>query len=151
MRCVELFLSGLVLSGLASASDAAAPTAAAAAAGASTQQAQGYHVVEIFKGDSLPSEQLLKVLVDLGADKEKSDELIKKVDAKGKAVVVAGSKESCEDAAEHFTKIGMKTEVRPLVTSDLPSEYDESDVVVAGPTKLNELLEADDAGVLVAF
>ena len=56
------------------------------------------------------------------------------VDKDGKAVVVAGSKESCEEAAAVFHEIGMKTEVRLLSKDDLPkqetgpSEYDDSDV-----------------------
>jgi len=91
------------------------------------------------------------VLEELGADKEKSDLLVKRIGENGKAVVVAGSKESCAEAAEHFHKIGMKTEVRPLLVTDLPSEYDESDVVVAGPSTLSELLDNHPSGIMVTF
>ena len=78
------------------------------------------------------------------------------VDKKGKAVVVAGTKESCEQAAEIFHEIGMKTEVRLLSKDDIPkreagpSEYDESDVIVADGEKLNELLESGE-GLLINF
>ena len=49
-----------------------------------------------------------------------------------------------------FQKIGLKTEVRPLTESDLPSEYDDSDVIPAGAEKLGQLLEKGD-GMLVKF
>jgi len=75
---------------------------------------------------------------------------VDKIDKKGQAVVVAGPKSSCEDAAKHFTEIGMKAEVRPLKVTDVPSEYDESDVIVAGPTQMNELL-TEGNGLLVTF
>ena len=41
------------------------------------------------------------------------------VDSVGSAVVVAGSKESCDQAAELFNKIGMKTEVRQVNTDEV--------------------------------
>ena len=129
---------------------AAAAEPAAAAQAAAGQAAKGYHVVEIFNSDSVTAESLISVLEQLGATKEKAQPLIEKLDKDGKAVVVAGSAESCEEAATHFQKIGLKTEVRPLTESDLPSEYDDSDVIPAGAEKLGQLLEKGD-GMLVKF
>ena len=58
--------------------------------------------------------------------KDKALAVIQRVDQKGKAVVVAGSKSSCEDAAKYFREIGMTCEVRPLRAEDMPSEYEDS-------------------------
>lgn len=110
-----------------------------------------YHVVEVQNSDSITVEQLLEVITGkLGASKEKAMPLIERIDKYGKAVVVAGSKDACEEAAQHFTAIGLKTEVRPLSASDIPTVYDDSDVIPAGATKLKELLETGE-GVLVTF
>lgn len=96
--------------------------------------------------------QLLGVLTEkLGATKDKALAVIQRVDQKGKAVVVAGSKSSCEDAAKYFREIGMTCEVRPLRAEDMPSEYEDSDVIVAGTQRLGELIESDTAGLLVVF
>lgn len=148
---VARLLPLVMLASTTTMASAAAPAAAAQAAAAAQQAAQGYHVVELFSSESTSSDQLLKVLEELGADKEKSDLLVKRLGEQGKAVVVAGSKESCAEAAENFHKIGMKTEVRPLVVTDLPSEYDGSDVVVAGPSQLSELLDNNPAGIMATF
>jgi thiol-disulfide isomerase/thioredoxin len=125
---------------------AAAPTQAASQAAA----AQRYHVVELYNSDTTTVEALLGVMEKLGATREKAEPILEKVDKNGKAVAVLGSQQACEDAAALFHEIGMKTEVRVLKASDLPSEYDNSDVVVAGTAELNELLEGGE-GVLVAF
>jgi len=139
---------------VAAAAEAAAAAAQAAAAqqqGAAAQQAQAYHVVECFNSDDTTVEALVGVMTEkLGATKEQAAQLVDKIDKKGQAVVVAGPKSSCEDAAKHFTEIGMKAEVRPLKVTDVPSEYDESDVIVAGPTQMNELL-TEGNGLLVTF
>jgi len=130
-----------------------AVAAAAAAQAAGAQQAaaaQGYHVVEVYNSETTTAEQLLGVLKELGADQEAAMPIIEKIDKKGKAVVVAGSEKACEEAAKAFNDIGMKTEVRPLAASDVPTPYDESDVIIAGSEELQELLETG-AGVMVVF
>jgi len=148
-------LSSLLLLALpvASAMEAAAQQQPTAAAAGRPQ----YHVVELFNSDTTTLEQLLSVFEEkLGASKEKVMPLIEDIDKKGKAVVVAGTKESCESAAEYFHAIGMKTEVRLLSKDDMPkqeagpSEYDDSDVIVASAEALNELLK-DGEGLLINF
>ena len=131
---------------------AAAPAAQAqasqeAAAGA----AGGYHVVVVHNSESTSAEALVKVLTEkFNTDREKVVPLIEKIDKEGKAVVIAGSKDSCDAAALLFDEIGLKTEVRPLDATDMPSEYDNSDVVVGGAKQLTEALSKPD-GILVAF
>ena len=115
-----------------------AEPAAQAATTASAARAQ-YHVVEVQNSESTTVEALLAVLDKLGADKEKAMPIIEKIDKIGKAVVVLGTKENCDEAAELFHEIGMVTEVRQLKASDLPSPYDDSDVVSAGTAELNEV------------
>ena len=83
-------------------------------------------------------------------DREKVLPLIEKIDKEGSAVVIAGSKDSCDAAALLFDEIGLTTEVRPLDATDMPSEYDNSDVVVGGAKQLTEALSKPD-GILVAF
>ena len=142
------FASSLVLMmvGLPHVLAAAQPQAAQAA-----QAAQVYHVVEVEDSDNTSAEALVNLLTEkLGAEKDKIQVLIDKLEKKGKAVMVAGSEEACKDAAQMFIDIGMKAEVRPLSASDLPSVYDDSDVIVAGAEKLQELLQGGK-GVLVAF
>ena len=93
----------------------------------------------------------MKVLTEkFNTDREKVLPLIEKIDKEGKAVVIAGSKDSCDAAALLFEEIGLKTEVRPLDATDMPSEYDNSDVVVGGAKQLTEALSKPD-GILVAF
>jgi thiol-disulfide isomerase/thioredoxin len=122
-----------------------------AASGQQAGAADYYHVVEVFDSDSTSIDQLISVLTDkLGATEDKVQPLIGKLEKHGKAVLVAGSEESCNEAAKMFIEIGMKAEVRPLSVTDMPSEYDESDVVVAGAEKLQEVLEGGK-GALVAF
>lgn len=139
----------------AMAMEAAAQQATQQAATAAAGRAQ-YHVVELFNSDTTTLEQVLSAFAKLGASKEKVMPLIEDIDKNGKAVVVAGTKESCEEAAEYFHEIGMKTEVRLLTKDDIPkreaqpSEYDDSDVVVADADKLNEMLESGD-GLLINF
>ena len=137
---------------VASTQAAAAPAAAAAAQqAAAAEQQQQYHVVEVQDSESTSAEALLSVLTEkLGATEEKVQPLIEKLEKHGKAVMVAGSQESCKKAAALFVDIGMKAEVRPLTATDLPSEYDDSDVVAAGAEALQSVLESGK-GALVAF
>ena len=129
----------------------AALSLAASGQQAAAQRADYYHVVEVYDSESTSIDQLISVLTDkLGATEDKVQPLIGKLEKHGKAVLVAGSEESCNEAAKMFIEIGMKAEVRPLSVTDMPSEYDESDVVVAGAEKLQEVLE-DGKGALVAF
>jgi len=126
-------------------------SAFAAAAPAAAQAQQAYHVVEVEDSEATSAEALMNVLTEkLGASKDKVAPLLEKLEKKGKAVMVAGSEDSCNEAAKFFEEIGMKTSVRPLDASDMPSEYDDSDVIVAGAAKLQELLESGD-GILVTF
>jgi thiol-disulfide isomerase/thioredoxin len=133
------------------------PAQQAAAATAAQQQAaaaagQGYHVVMLHDSDTTKATDLMDVLTKkLGATEEKAQTMIERVGQKGKAVVVAGSKDSCDEAAQLFEAIGMKTEVRPLSAEDMPSVYDDSDVIVAGAAGLTALIESEDAGFLVVF
>ena len=129
----------------APAAQAQASQEAAAAAGG------GYHVVVIHNSESTSAEALAKVLTEkFNTDREKVLPLIEKIDKEGKAVVIAGSKDSCDAAAKLFDEIGLTTEVRPLDATDMPSEYDNSDVVVGGAKQLTEALSKPD-GILVAF
>lgn len=137
----------LLLSTTSLAATAAAQAAAAQAAPAQPQ----YHVVEVHNSESTTLEQLLSVIEGkLGADREKAMPLIERINKNGKAVLVAGTKEACEEAATHFHEIGLKTEVRPLSPTDMPSAYDDSDVIPAGAAKLQELLSTGE-GVMVTF
>lgn len=130
---------------------AALSVAASGQQAGAAQRADYYHVVEVYDSDSTSIDQLISVLTDkLGATEDKVQPLIGKLEKHGKAVLVAGSEESCNEAAKMFIEIGMKAEVRPLSVTDMPSEYDESDVVVAGAEKLQEVLEGGK-GALVAF
>ena len=81
---------------------------------------------------------------------QKALPLLDKLNKKGSAVVVAGSKDACDKAAVQFEEIGLKTEVRPLEAADVPSEYDDSDVVVGGAKELNDALKEGNP-VLVVF
>jgi len=142
---MPLTLTLTLLASLTAQAGAAAQAAAQAGA-----QAQQYHVVEVFNSDTTTAEQLLNVLTELGAKEEAARPLIDKIDKNGKAVVVAGTESACMEAAKAFQDIGMKTEVRLLVAADVPSPYDESDVIVAGAEELQEALSAGE-GVLVVF
>ena len=134
-------------SAFAGSSGAASATDAASGAGV-------YHVVELDFGasPSVTSEALLGAFNSLDAtvDREKLTPVLEKLGSAAKAVVVAGPKDECEKAAAAFEKVGMSTTVRTLVVEDLPSEYDDSDVVVAGGKTLTELVSRGE-GLLVAF
>jgi len=131
----------------------AAPAAEAAAASpsAAAAQAGGYHVLILHNSETASAEALAKLLTEkFDTDRERVLPIIEKIDKEGKAVVIAGAKQSCDEAAVLFEELGMKTEVRPLEATDLPSEYDDSDVVVGGAKVLTDALEKPD-GLLVAF
>jgi len=128
------FLATLALSlqGLKPQPDAKAGAAAA----------YGYHVVELTHSKDVKEDMLTSVFVDkLGAEKEKVAPALKKLEEAGKAVVVAGSKDACDQAAAEFRELGMTVEVRPLVASDMPSPYDDSDVITADAAQLKDLLQ----------
>ena len=149
MRCLAVFLA---LAATAQAVQAQAAPAAQTQASQETAAAQaGYHVVVLHNSESTSAEALAKVLTEkFNTDREKVLPLIEKIDKEGKAVVIAGSKDSCDAAALLFDEIGLTTEVRPLDATDMPSEYDNSDVVVGGAKQLTEALSKPD-GILVAF
>lgn len=117
------------------------------------ETAKKYHVVELFDSDSTTLEQVLSVFDKLGAPREKVMSLIEDVDKKGKAIVIAGSLETCEQAAELFHEIGMKTNVRLLAEEDLqrPSEYEDSDVTVVGAKGLAELIDNGESFLIKFF
>ena len=132
---------------------AAQAAAAQAAAGAQSAEAAaaGYHVLVVQDSPTTKAEDLMSLLTDkLGAEREKALPLLDKLNKKGSAVVVAGSKDACDKAAVQFEEIGLKTEVRPLEAADVPSEYDDSDVVVGGAKELNDALKEGNP-VLVVF
>ena len=129
----------------------AAQAAAAGGAQAAEAAGAGYHVLVVQDSPTTKAEDLLSLLTDkLGAEREKALPLLDKLNKKGSAVVVAGSKDACDKAAVQFEEIGLKTEVRPLEAADLPSEYDDSDVVVGGAKELNDALKEGNP-VLVVF
>ena len=76
--------------------------------------------------------------------------LTSQVTDQGKAVIIAGAKETCEAAAQKFEALEMKTTVRPMRASDTPSEYSGSDVLEADGATLKQLMEAS-TGSLVTF
>lgn len=137
----------------AAALDAAAQSGAKgpAAQGAAAARPQ-YYVVELYNSDTTTLEQVLGVFEKLGATEEKAMPAIEKIDQKGKAVVVVGSQESCNQAAEEFHQIGMKTEVRLLTKEDMtgPTDYDDSDVILAGAEELNQVIDSGE-GFLINF
>ena len=95
---------------------------AGAAAGAGT--AAGVMVVEmdLTNENKVDAKVIAKVFADLGAEEAKVAPLLKRLGTAGdKALVTAGSKESCEMVAKKLTDIGMKVEIRPLAASDVPS------------------------------
>ena len=102
--------AGFLLSALVLAN--AEQVAAAAAPGGAAQAAQpSYHVVVVHNSDEVTVESIVSVITDkLGATREKAMPLIEKIDSKGKAVVVMGTKATCDEAAAHFNEIGMKSE-----------------------------------------
>ena len=65
-------------------------------------------------------------------------------------MLLGDAKQTCEAAAQKFRDLEMTATVRPLQASDMPSEYSDSDVIVADTAMFKELL-ADSAGALVAF
>ena len=151
MRCLAV-LFAVAATAQAVQAQAAAPAAQAQASQEEAAAAGGgYHVVVIHNSESTSAEALAKVLTEkFNTDREKVLPLIEKIDKEGSAVVIAGSKDSCDAAALLFDEIGLTTEVRPLDATDMPSEYDNSDVVVGGAKQLTEALSKPD-GILVAF
>jgi ATP-dependent Clp protease adapter protein ClpS len=99
----------------------AAPSQAAQAQAEAAATAQGYHVLVLHNSESASAEGLAQILTEkFNTDREKVLPLIEKIDKEGKAVVIAGAKESCEEAAKTFEEIGLKTEVRPLEATGPP-------------------------------
>ena len=147
-----LFAIGIASAPVGAIQAAAGAPAGEGATGAQADPANYPHVVELWNSDTTPAEKVLGVLTDkLGASREKAMAVVQKVDAKGHAVVLAGPKASCDEAAAAFNEIGMKTEVRVLKAEDMPSEYDDSDVIPGGAETLTGLIEQDTAGLLVVF
>lgn len=127
--------------------------AAAQPAQAGAGAAGGVMVVEMDLANekNVDAKDIAKVFADLGADEAKVAPLLKRLGTAGdKALVTAGSKESCEMVAKKLQEIGMKVEIRPLSASDVPSEYDNSDVIPAGGEQMKEMIDSGE-GFLVAF
>ena len=95
-----LFAIGIASTPVGAIQAAAGAPAGAGAAGAQADPANYPHVVELWNSDTTPAEKVLGVLTDkLGASREKAMAVVQKVDAKGHAVVLAGPKASCDEAA----------------------------------------------------
>ena len=116
--------------------------------------AEASHVLELHNSDTVTAAQLVAVLADLGVAEAQAMGLIQKVDQKGSAVIVAGSKESCEQAGERFSKIDMRTTVRPQQPSDTsaPSEFDGTAVIVLDEASFqSQVMSGEGSPVLVMF
>lgn len=100
---------------------------------------------------NVDAKEIAKVFSELGADEAKVAPLLKRLGTAGdKALVTAGSKENCEMVAKKLEEIGMKVEIRPLSATDVPSAFDNSDVIPAGGEKMKEMIDSKQ-GFLVAF
>ena len=96
--------------------------------------------------------QLLGVLTEkLGATKDKAMAVISALTRRVRLLSLRVPSLAARMPAKYFREIGMTCEVRPLRAEDMPSEYEDSDVIVAGTQRLGELIESDTAGLLVVF
>jgi len=109
------------------------------------------HVVELHATDGVSSNEALKVFQSMGVTAEQANPLLERVAAAGKSVVIQGPKEACERAAAAFSAVGMQAVTRQLTAADKPSEYGDSDVIVADAAKLEELAQDKSGGTLVTF
>lgn len=134
------------------------------------------HVLELHHNAETATEDVVKVFLNFGVTKEQVTPLVQKVADEGKAVVIAGTKESCESAAALFGELNMKTVVRPLdKDKDLPQkqggnkpeqsaatgagagaapppgEYAGTDVIEANTAMLKQFMADKSAGTLVVF
>lgn len=135
------------------------------------------HVLELHDSEDVTMEQVMGAFKQLGVDPEQATPLVQRVSKQGKAVVVAGPKESLDAAAKAFDAISMRTTVRPLEENDLPGqgqqggqtgaaagtgakpqpskqrvgEYANSDVIEADTAKLQEIMQDKRGGALVSF
>ena len=138
------------------------------------------HVLELHDSEDVTMEQIMGAFKQLGVNAEQATPLVQRVSKQGKAVVVAGPKESLDAAAKAFDAISMKSTVRPLEENDLPGqgqqaqggqngaaagnaggkpppsnqragEYANSDVIEADTAKLQEIMQDKRGGALVSF
>ena len=142
---------------------------------ASTFAQEAPHVVELHDSADVSVADVVAVFEKFGAGEEQVKPLLQKISNEGKAVVIAGTKESCEAAAALFEGINMKADVRPLDREkDLPQQpsgggaanpqaaggaggggggghYANSDVIEANSASLQEMMTDKSAGSLVVF
>ena len=141
MKASHLVLAVIALA-LGAAHAAAAAPAAAAQPGA--KPAEGAVMVcemDLANEKNVDAKEIAKVFSELGADEAKVAPLLKRLGTAGdKALVTAGSKENCEMVAKKLEEIGMKVEIRPLSATDVPSAFDNSDVIPAGGEKMKEMI-----------
>jgi len=109
------------------------------------------HVLELFHSKELSSEAVVEVFKGLGVAADKAMPLVVKLAEKGRQVVIAGTKETCEAASKRFEDVGMKAVARPLQKSDVPTEYSDSDVVEADEVTFQALFQDQNQGALVTF
>lgn len=112
----------------------------------------GYHVVELYNSDTATLEDAVGVFTQyLGVMAEQATPLIERVDKEGKAVVVAGSKESCDAVVEYFREINMEAKVRPIGLEDLAKMKDQGAEAAAGrAAKAGEAAAADPVAAAAA-
>ena len=77
--------------------------------------AQQYHVVEVKNNKAITSKALGSMLTEkLGATKDKVQGLLEKLEQKGRAIMIAGSKAECKKHAKMFVNLGYGTVVKQL-------------------------------------
>lgn len=92
------------------------------ASAAAQQIPPGMHCLELHHSADVPKEQILQCFQQMGVSAAQAEQLVAKVESEGKSVVVAGPKESLDQAAKIFDQIKMTTNVRPLTEADIPSK-----------------------------
>mmetsp|Transcript_2669 Transcript_2669/g.6015 ORF Transcript_2669/g.6015 Transcript_2669/m.6015 type:complete len:261 (-) Transcript_2669:242-1024(-) len=121
---------------------------------AAAQREQQHVLVLHDSAGSGSAEQIVGIFAKIGVQEKQAMQLMERVSKKGAAAVVAGSKESCEQIAKLFDEVAMRTEIRPMVPADTPSEFDDSGVeLLDEATFLRELWgnDANQAALVMFF
>ena len=119
------------------------------ASAAAQQIPPGMHCLELHHGADVPKEQILQCFQQMGVSAAQAEQLVAKVESEGKSVVVAGPKESLDQAAKIFDQIKMTTNVRPLTEADIPSKPGAVGPAQQHPTPARRRLAASQRQLVV--
>ena len=133
----------------------------------------GVHVLELHDSKAVPDDNMLSVFAKLGLQPAQATPLVQRVRASGKTVVIAGSLEGCQAAADEFQKLGMTATVKPYDEAEVAaaagggqqqaantkpgaaasgsSEYANSDVIEADAAQFKQFMADKGQGTLVTF